>query len=149
MFSRQIDLNYVTFLCQKCKGHLTYLTIIGRESNRGVKNFFAHSPSRTSGWKKTLALMTFSLALVYGTNFCHYVDSLHHYVNVSYLFIKLEPIKQIKRFESCLFYLNSNTNTSSIKTKDFKQLKTNTLLLRRHHYLQRIRLLKNFQRLPN
>ena len=65
-----------------------------------------------------------------------FVDSLHHYVNVSYLFIKLEPIKQIKRFESCLFYLHSNTNTSSIKTKGFKQLKTNTLLLR-HHYLQR------------
>ena len=72
--------------------------------------------------------MTFSLALVYGSNFCHYVDSLHHYVNVSYLFIKLEPIKQIKRFESCLFNLNCNTNTSSIKTKGFKQLKTNTLL---------------------
>ena len=48
--------------------------------------------------------------------------------NESYLFIKLEPVKQIKRFESCLFYLNSNTNTSSIKTKGFKQLKTNTLL---------------------
>ena len=44
---------------------------------------------------------------------------------------------QIKRFENCLFYLNSNTNTSSIKTKSFKQLKTNTLLLRHHHYLQR------------
>ena len=86
-------------------------------------------------------------------NFCDfiqvYVFSTNHHLNVSYLFIKLEPIKQIKRFESCLFYLNSNTNTSSIKTKDFKQLKTNTLLLRRHHYLQRIRLLKNFQRLPN
>ena len=26
----------------------------------------------------------------------HY--SLHHYVNVCYLFIKLEPVKQIKRF---------------------------------------------------
>ena len=104
---------------------------------RGVKIFFAHSPSRTSGWKKTLALMTFPLALVYGSNFCHYVDGLHHYVNVCYLFIKSEPVKQIKRFESCLFYLNSNTNTSSIKLKGFKQLKTNTLLLRRHHYLQR------------
>ena len=53
------------------------------------------------------------------------------------MFIKLEPIKQIKRFVSCLFYLNSSTNTSSIKTKGFKQLKTNALLLRRHHYLQR------------
>ena len=92
--------------------------------------------------------MTFSLALVYGSNFCHYVDSLHHYVNVSYLFIKLEPIKQIKRFESCLFYLNSNTNTSSIKTKGFKQLKTNTLLLRRRHYLQRSnQVIENFSKI--
>ena len=68
------------------------------EVSKGVILFFAHSPSRTSGWKKTLALMTFSLALISGSSFCHYVDSLHHYVNVCYLFIKLEPIKQIKRF---------------------------------------------------
>ena len=72
-----------------------YLVLI---LGRGVNFFFAHSPSRTSGWKKALALMTFSLALIYGSNFWHYVDSLHHYVNVCYLFIKLEPIKQIKRF---------------------------------------------------
>ena len=65
---------------------------------RGVKIFFCSLHSRTSGWKKALALMTFSLALIYGSNFWHYVDSLHHYVNVCYLFIKLEPIKQIKRF---------------------------------------------------
>ena len=62
---------------------------IFEEQLRGVKFFFAHSPSRTSGWTKTLALMTFSLALIY---------SLHHYVNVCYLFIKLERIKQVKRF---------------------------------------------------
>ena len=51
-----------------------------KDKGRGVKNFFAHSPSRTSGWKKALALMTFSLALIYGSNFWHYVDSVHHYV---------------------------------------------------------------------
>ena len=32
LFSRQIYLDYVTYLSQKCKGHLTYLTIVGRES---------------------------------------------------------------------------------------------------------------------
>ena len=32
LFSRQIYLDYVTYLRQKCKGHLTYLTIVGGES---------------------------------------------------------------------------------------------------------------------
>ena len=31
--------------------------------DRGVKLFFTHSPCRTSGWKKLLALMALSLAL--------------------------------------------------------------------------------------
>ena len=38
----------------------------GSETDQGCKFFFfAHSPRRTSGWKKLLALMTSSLALVW------------------------------------------------------------------------------------
>ena len=56
---------------------------------QGCKNIFLLTrPIGLVGGKKTLALMSFSLALISGSSFCHYVDSLHHYVNVCYLFIK-------------------------------------------------------------
>ena len=65
---------------------------------QGCKIFFLLTrPVGLVGGKSTRPYDLFTRPDI-GSNFWHYVDSLHHYVNVCYLFIKLEPIKQIKRF---------------------------------------------------
>ena len=52
MFSRQIYLDYVTYLSQKCTGHLTYLTIVGKRLDPYQTDHIVHhlpTASSTNG----------------------------------------------------------------------------------------------------